>query len=135
MLEISKNYPLNPNLLLNLFIKQGVIKTDDLEYVRDEYKRWQAYKKGLYILIDNLSEEKRRTCDELVGAVNAKLEIEAGVSDFFSREEMRKILGFLQIEPLKIVHEKEEGYTRVLDIQNSCKLLNMFVDYLRKGVG
>ncbi|MCD6455278.1 MAG: restriction endonuclease [Methanophagales archaeon] len=135
LLEISKNYPLNPNLLLNLFIKQGVIKTDDLEYVRDEYKRWQAYKKGLYILIDNLSEEKRRTCDELVGAVNAKLEIEAGVSDFFSREEMRKILGFLQIEPLKIVHEKEEGYTRVLDIQNSCKLLNMFVDYLRKGVG
>lgn len=133
LLEISKNYPIYPDLLFPLLKKKiGIVKKEDLAYIENMYKEQRLLKEGLYLLIDILSNEKPKTVDEIKGVINTKLEEKYKVRDFFDRKEIEKILNLLQIKSLNLVAKRKDGYVRLLDAKNSKRILSFFFNSMKK---
>jgi len=133
LLEISKNFPIYPNLLFPLLEKKtGIVKKEDLGYIETMYKEQKLLREGLYLLIEILSNEKPKTADEIKGVVNTKLEEKYKVKDFFDRNEIEKILSLLQIKSLNLVAKRKDSYVRLLDAKNSKKILSFFFNSMKK---
>jgi hypothetical protein len=132
LLKINKQYTIHPNIILGLFKKSGIIKNNDLIFIKNEYQRWKTFKNGLLLLLATLDRKNGKTSEELKGAINSKLEMKHSVKDFFQKDEIEKMLSFLQISPLKIVNKENNKFIRAIDLDNSKRLLNSFFEYVKK---
>lgn len=132
LLRINKQCTIHPTIILGLFEKSGIIKKEDLISIKNVYQKWRIFKNGLFFLLETLDRKNGKTSEELKGAINSKLEMKYSVKDFFQKDEIEKILSFLQISPLKIVNEENNKFIRVIDLDNSKRLLNSFFEYIKK---